>query len=743
MKSIVRFCFFVFACLFFVSTGFAVSDRDKEVISTASDLDQIKPSVLDQLTVISSRLPSFRTRLSEVPGNISYVPANVSYKSPSELHLLGPRMFQDSVRDLEGSVFYDQVGNGVDTTFSLRGFSEDSAVIFIVDGVRVNELDGDAVNYPLIPMHDVEFMQIERGSSSSIYGSGAFGGVVHVVTRHASPKKINFFGGTEVSSFKGIRFHQGVSGTIPDCITPVGGNLTYYYNMGRDLSDGFRKNGEVRITSLDGKLSYDLPDDQGSIHAGIKHIDDALSNPGALTIPEFHADPDQTKAPLAGRDFKNTIIQMGMDKKFWQKKIITSILAYWRVNLIHFYTTSRTFPDGAFNPDTDLVTVRSRATDLIWQVGYEDRWAWFANQTNMGIEIRDASEHDIEQDAFGGNVVETSSRETERTSRPESAAFFWRETVKLFDRVIPYLGMRHDFNWLKTRDQITPANNLIRRWHDSTLSTGVTVKPVSFVDLFGNYTQGFRVPTISEIAPFSSGIAADLAPEKSDSYEAGTRLRYEDLAQAKFSFFVIDIKDEIIFDSTSISEATPFGRNVNVGKSRRIGTESRVDVNPIPEIDAYSSYTWVRAYIRETGGDGVPFDGRDLGLIPRHRITMGFALRPLYRLGTVFEGFRISIDGIYTGRQFIQSHESQSQALMDVAGETIDPYLIWSGMMSFEWKGYQIYFKINNLFDRKYYSRAVAATNFGSNITPTGSHLFVNPGAPREFLMGVKWEFGS
>ena len=99
------------------------------------------------------------------------------------------------------------------------------------------------------------------------------------------------------------------------------------------------------------------------------------------------------------------------------------------------------------------------------------------------------------------------------------------------------------------------------------------------------------------------------------------------------------------------------------------------------------------------------------------------------------------MDGTHTGMQFVQSHESMSQVLMDIAGEAIDSYMVWNLTISFEWKGKQIYFKINNLFERDYYSRAVAATNFGSSITPAGSHLFVNPGAPREFVLGAKWEF--
>ena len=701
---------------------------------------------LDTITVIASRLPSFRTRLSDIPANVSYFPANVTYKGKEELARASARMFQDSVRDAEGAIFYDQVGNGIETNFGLRGFSEGSAVIVIVDGVRVNELDGDAVNYPLLPMNDVEMLQIDRGSASHIYGSGAFAGIVWVETRKLSPKLVSLFGGTEVSSFggfSGVKFNQGVSGSIPDKMTPFRGKFIYYFNGGRDLNDGFRENGEWRITNFDAKLGYELPDDGGGIRVGVKHIEDAISNPGALTVPEFHADPKQTTNPLDGRKFRNTIVQINADKRFLGQRLLASILADWRINRVRFFTTSRTFPDGVFNPDTDLLITNSRAADIIWQLGYRDSWRWFKNESEVGMESRTGSEYDSQADAFRGVVIGGLPLETERFAKPHSLAIFWRETGKFYDRVIIHAGMRHDFDWLRTRDYLTPASNISRRWRDSSFTTGVTVKPFTFVDVFGNYSQGFRVPTISEIAPFSSGIATDLIPEESDSYEMGTRLRYKNLVQAKFSFFLIDLKNEIAFDSTAISPATPFGQNTNIGRSRRNGIESRIDLIPIPEIDAYTSYTWMKAYVRETNSSGVPFDGKDLGLIPSHRFTMGSTVRPLYRLGTPFDGLSISLDGFFTGRQFVQSHESMAQTLIDVAGETIDPYMVWNLMIVFEWKGKQIYFKINNLFDRDYYSRAVAATNFGSGITPAGTHLFVNPGAPREYVIGTKWEFGN
>ena len=691
-------------------------------------------ATLQPVTVIASRLPSFRTQLTDIP-------ANVTFKSKEDLEQSNPHTFQDAVRDVEGGIFYDQVGNGVDETFLLRGFSKTSAVIVLVDGVRVNELDSDPVNFPLLAAYDIESIQIDRGSASPVYGSGAFGGIVHVTTGRPSKKPISLFGGMEISSFKGIKFNQGTSGTLPDCLTPIDGKVTYYFNMGRDLSEGFRDNGDWRITSLDTKVGYELPNEDGGVHFGLKYVKDALANPGALTASEFHINPEQTANPLAGRDFRNTILQLGGDKKFWDQRLSLSVLSSLRINQIHFYTTSRTFPQGVFNPDTDLVTTRSKTESLVWEFGYQDRWKSLENQSQVGMELMHGTEYDLQQQTDQGIVVQSRPLETERNAKPIGSALFWRETLKLYDRIVAHVGMRHDFDWLKTRDFLTPTSNLSRRWNHSSLSTGLTLKPVQFIDIFGNYSQGFRVPTISDIAPFASGIANDLSPEQTDSYETGTRLWYKNLAQAKASFFLIDLKNEIVFDSTAVSAAAPFGQNINIGRSRRDGIETRLDLTPFRELSAYGSYTWMKAWVRETAGSGVPFVGKDIGLIPRHRFTIGASVKPLARLGVPFNGLQIGLDGVYTGRQFVQSHESESQALINAAGETIDGYVVWDMSVVFEWRKKKIYFRINNLFDKGYYSRAVAATNFGSAITPPGTHLFVNPGAPREYVLGATWEF--
>ena len=171
-------------------------------------------------------------------------PESISVRSSEDLHNALPRTFQDAVKDLEGVNIYDQTGNGVDEVFSLRGFNRGSDAAFLVDGVRVNEVDGFDAVLPLIRMDNVDSVEIARGSSSASYGSGAFSGVVNIKTRQPSKKPFTFFGGTDVSSFHGIHFYDGVSGTIQDKLTPLRGGLGYYFNMGHEQNKGFRSNGD-------------------------------------------------------------------------------------------------------------------------------------------------------------------------------------------------------------------------------------------------------------------------------------------------------------------------------------------------------------------------------------------------------------------------------------------------------------------------------------------------------------------
>ncbi len=76
----------------------------------------------------------------------------------------------------------------LDGQISIRGSSGyarglGSRVLLMVDGVPANEGDRDGIDWDLLPVTEVERVEVVEASASALYGSPALGGVVNVITR--------------------------------------------------------------------------------------------------------------------------------------------------------------------------------------------------------------------------------------------------------------------------------------------------------------------------------------------------------------------------------------------------------------------------------------------------------------------------------------------------------------------------------------------------------------------------------
>jgi iron complex outermembrane recepter protein len=74
---------------------------------------------------------------------------------------------------------------GVVATIDLRGFgaSAKDNTLVLVDGVRLNPIDGGSVHWSSIPIQAIERIEVLHGSGSVQYGDRAVGGVINIITR--------------------------------------------------------------------------------------------------------------------------------------------------------------------------------------------------------------------------------------------------------------------------------------------------------------------------------------------------------------------------------------------------------------------------------------------------------------------------------------------------------------------------------------------------------------------------------
>jgi vitamin B12 transporter len=134
----------------------------------------------------------------------------------------------------------------------IRGGEARMTGLFI-DGVRVGGQDGNqlggGVNWELIPLGDIERIEIVRGPSSVLYGADAMAGVVQIFTRKGQQgffPTISIGGG----SYNAQKVSAGARGGV--------GDWDYAMNIASSQSDGFDNYKTVKHTpSTEGSFNTD------------------------------------------------------------------------------------------------------------------------------------------------------------------------------------------------------------------------------------------------------------------------------------------------------------------------------------------------------------------------------------------------------------------------------------------------------------------------------------------------------
>ena len=110
------------------------------------------------------------------------VSAQVSVLAADEIAASGARTAAEALESVPGIVLVRYGGRGQSQLVSLRGASSDK-VLVLVNGRRINTAQGGGVDLSQFKAEDIERIEVIRGGRSAVYGSGAFGGVVNIVTK--------------------------------------------------------------------------------------------------------------------------------------------------------------------------------------------------------------------------------------------------------------------------------------------------------------------------------------------------------------------------------------------------------------------------------------------------------------------------------------------------------------------------------------------------------------------------------
>ena len=142
---------------------------------------------------------------------------------------------------------------GKNLGYYIRG-GKNKQVLVLIDGIPVTDASGISFEYDLrlLPVDQVESIEIMKGAASTLYGTGAATGVINIVLKKASKKSIQgnvyFNAGTNNTSFTSKSslqdFNQGIS------INGNQGKFNYFTSLNSTETNGMSQIAPLNPTVL-------------------------------------------------------------------------------------------------------------------------------------------------------------------------------------------------------------------------------------------------------------------------------------------------------------------------------------------------------------------------------------------------------------------------------------------------------------------------------------------------------------
>jgi len=174
------------------------------------------------------------------------------------------RRFEEVLQPISGIHFNE-------SNISIRGSSGysvlnvGSRVMLMIDGVPSLSSDLNLINWEMLPLLDVDRIEVIKGAGSALYGSSAMGGVINIITRSPSRKGrllirtlTGFYDKPHYPEWRWTNkplHYQRFDIAYSKSVGPVGFRLA----ATRSQSTGYMENSDLSQWNISGKVNWTLP----------------------------------------------------------------------------------------------------------------------------------------------------------------------------------------------------------------------------------------------------------------------------------------------------------------------------------------------------------------------------------------------------------------------------------------------------------------------------------------------------
>ena len=253
------------------------------IITAAAYAENTAEVTLDKTYVKSTN--GFEETLQNTPKNIQVI-------TQSEIE---EKNYKDVYEILENSPLITIKNDAVGQSIEMRGSGLNSkgTVQVMVDGMSLNPIDINHGALPLnsIPVSNIEKIEILPGGNGVLFGDGANGGVINIITKDSVEKNESYVGARYGSNNEKI-FKAGTAAKINDRFSVLVNYQGEDSKTNRD--DEINKNYNIDATGLI-KI-----DDKSNLSIRYAHYEKETKTADLLTRDEWKADNNQSGVDKTG-----------------------------------------------------------------------------------------------------------------------------------------------------------------------------------------------------------------------------------------------------------------------------------------------------------------------------------------------------------------------------------------------------------------------------------------------------------
>jgi len=559
-------------------------------------------------------LPERVVTATRIPTLIGQIPAGVSVIDRATIEARGYTTLADALSAVPGLHIVPSGGSGGVASVFVRG-TNSGHVLVLRDGIPVNDPSdpGGQFNFGVDTLDDVQRIEVVRGPMSSLYGSGAIGGVINIITRRGEGKPH----ATAELAFglpRAVRGAIGLAGAV--------GRFDYNLNVAHRDDAGFDTTPQRESVHTGARNPYRAT--TASIELGVTPVE------GTRVSLYLRARSARFGLDDVGYPAFDSTQYVGTDTNAYGRLAVASTLFDGRLDTrlaLGHLRSDRGYSQALEAADPNQASgdtrYHGRRTTLQWDntLHLPDYGATTDSALLFGYEHSADSSRSALNSTSGGFAYQSDVH----ASAQSDAGHVGLQTT-LARRLTVTADAREEqgtygggaFTWRTGAVLAVPE-----AWSRLKFSYGTAFRAPSLFDLFGVDSAGYVGNR-------------NLRPERSTGWEAGWAvdlpgLGRRDLATLDVTYFDNRIRDLIttVFNS-SYTAAT----SANVNRARSHGVEASLTLRPASWIEMVMSYTYTDARDASTGAR--------LLRRPRNAASMNARITPM-------QGLTIAPELVYTG----------------------------------------------------------------------------------------------